>query len=162
MEKGNECRNAALLSLIPVLCPSNVRLKISGRKKTWRPTIAESIDAFICHIKIPGDLEIVKRRRRENANKLKETLQPYIIAIGSQLTAIEAFYIIIDDIMYKMENVLKAVDILYKIFQVLNVKYPPACEQIWLFIQKYIYERTTKWDKYSKSVMTLIDNLNRL
>ncbi|KYN12663.1 hypothetical protein ALC57_15160 [Trachymyrmex cornetzi] len=31
--------------------------------------------------------------------------------------------------MYKMENALKAVDILYKIFQVLNIKYPPACEQ---------------------------------
>lgn len=106
-------------------------------------------------------MERIKRRRQERAIKQKETLQPYIIAIGSQLTAIETFYIIIDDIMYKMENVLKAVDILYKIFQVLNVKYPSACEQVWLFIQKYIYGRTTEWDKYDKSVMNLIDLLKR-
>lgn len=43
---------AALLSLIPVLCPSNVRLRIPGGNKIWRPTIAESVDAFICHIKV--------------------------------------------------------------------------------------------------------------
>lgn len=107
-------------------------------------------------------MERVKRRRQEKATKLKETVQPYIIAVGPQLTAIEAFYIIIDDIMYKMENVLKAVDTLYKIFQVLKVKYPPACEQVWLFVQKYIYGRTTKWDKCDKSVMNLIDNLKRI
>lgn len=46
-----ECRNAALLSLIPVLCPSNIRLRIGGHK-IWRPTIVESIDSFICHIKV--------------------------------------------------------------------------------------------------------------
>lgn len=42
-----ECRNAALLSLIPVLCPSNVRQKISGGNKIWRPTIAESMFLFV-------------------------------------------------------------------------------------------------------------------
>lgn len=47
-----ECRNAALLSLIPELCPSNVRLKIPGGNKIWRPTKAESMDAFICHIRV--------------------------------------------------------------------------------------------------------------
>lgn len=84
-------------------------------------------------------MERVKRRRQERATKLKETVQPYIIAIGPQLTAIEAFYIIIDDIMYKMENVLKAVDILYKIFQVLNVKYPSACEHRFGYLYKNIF-----------------------
>jgi len=64
--------------------------------------------------------------------------------------------------MYKMENALKAVDILYKIFQVLNVKYPPACEQVSLFIQTYAYGRITKWDKNDKSVMNLIDQLKRI
>lgn len=85
------------------------------------------------------ELEKVKRRRQETATKLKEIVQPYIIVVGLHFTAIEAFYIVIDDVLYKMENVLKAVDILYKIFQVLNVKYPSACEQVWLFIQKYVY-----------------------
>lgn len=47
-----ERRDTALLSLIPVLCPSNVRLRIPGGSKIWRPTIAESMNAFICHIKV--------------------------------------------------------------------------------------------------------------
>jgi len=107
-------------------------------------------------------LEKIKHRKQETATKLKETVQPYIIAVGLHFTAIEAFYIVIDDVMYKMENALKAVDILYKIFQILNVKYPPACEQVWLFIQTYVYGRTTKWDKNDKSVMNLIDQLKRI
>jgi hypothetical protein len=104
----------------------------------------------------------MKRKRQETANKLKETIKPYIIAVGSDLTAIQAFYIVIDDLMYKMENILMAVDILYKIFQILHIKYPSACEQVWLFIQKCIYGRTTKWDKNDKSVMNLIDHLKRI
>lgn len=107
-------------------------------------------------------MERVKRRRKETARKLKDTVQPYIIAVGPQLTTVEAFYIIIDDLMYKMDNVLKAIDILYKIFQVINIKYPAGCEQVWLFIQQYIYGRKTKWDKNDKSVMNLIDQLNRI
>lgn len=104
----------------------------------------------------------VTRRRQETATKLKQTVQPYIIAVGLHLTEIEAFYIVIDDIMYKMENALKAVDILFKIFQVLNIKYPPACEQVWLFIQTYVYGRITKWDKIDKSVMNITDQLKRI
>lgn len=114
-------------------------------------------------------MERAKRRKRENAAKLKGTVQPYIIIVGPQFTEIEAFYIIIDDVMYKMENILKAVDILYKIFQVLNVKYPTGCEQVWLFIQQYVYERTTQWDKNDKSdeinlmnVMNLMDELKKV
>lgn len=107
-------------------------------------------------------MERVKRGKRENAAKLKKTFQPYIIVVGSQFTAVETIYIIIDDVMYNMENILKAVDILYKVFQVLNVKYPTGCEQVWLFIQKYVYGRTTKWDKNDKSVMNLIDELERV
>lgn len=101
----------------------------------------------------------VKRGKRENAIKLKETVQSYIIIVGPQITLIEAFYIVIDDITYKVENILQAIDILYKIFQVLNIKYPIGCDQVWLFIQKYVYDRTTKWDKNDKSVMNLMDEL---
>lgn len=104
----------------------------------------------------------MKRQKREKSVKLKETLQPYIIAVGPQLTEVNEFYIIIDDVIYKMENALRAVDIVYKIFQVLNIKYPSACEQIWLFIQKYVYGYSTKWDKRDKSVMNLIDKLKRI
>lgn len=105
-------------------------------------------------------MERVKRRKQKRAIKQKETLQPYIIAIGSQLTAIETFYIIIDDIMYKMENVLKKMLISCTRSSKFLMSNPSAYEQVWLFIQKYIYGRTTEWDKYDKFVMNLIDFLD--
>jgi len=55
-----------------------------------------------------------------------------------------------------MENALKTVDILYKIFQILNIKYPLTCEDLAVYTN--IYGRTTKWDKIDKSVMNLIDH----
>lgn len=50
-------------------------------------------------LQVPGELERVKRRRQERSVKLKEILQPYIIAVGPQLTTVKEFYIIIDDVM---------------------------------------------------------------
>jgi len=37
-------------------------------------------------------LKEIKHRKQETATKLKETVQPYIIAVGLHFTAIEAFY----------------------------------------------------------------------
>lgn len=39
-----------------------------------------------------------------------------------------------------------AVDVCFKVFHVLGLKYPTANEHIWLLIQKCIYKFATKWD----------------
>ncbi|KAF0685514.1 Uncharacterized protein FWK35_00033976, partial [Aphis craccivora] len=60
------------------------------------------------------------------------------------------------------ESALKAIDICFKSFFVFNLHYTPQCEQIWYFIQTFIYEITTKFDKNcSPNVTTLINDLNK-
>lgn len=98
-------------------------------------------------------LEEQIEQRKKKMQSVKQTVQPYIIVVGPTLTQIESYYVCIDDIKYEVNNILNAVDICYKAFQVFNAKYSVDCEQIWTFFQKYIYKRGTKFDKNIESVV---------
>lgn len=86
------------------------------------------------------------------------TEQPLPIIVGSY-NAIEACYVNINDTFYKVENVLKAVDITFKIYHVLNVQYPPEAAIVWTFIERGIYEIMTNTTENYVSVSTLISDL---
>lgn len=45
-----------------------------------------------------------------------------------------------------MESSLKALDVCFKFFQVLNASYPSTVKQLWTFIQKYVYNIHTEHD----------------
>lgn len=79
------------------------------------------------------------------AATLKLTVQPYIITVGLDDT-IKEIYVCVDDTLYKVDNILIALDICFKAFHVFNVNYPLASEHIWLLIQRGIYNFDTKWD----------------
>ena len=82
-------------------------------------------------------------------------LQPFVIVVGPTLESIQASYINLDRILYKVESPLKAVDVCYKIFHALNAKYPPECEQVWLLIQQNLYNYESEYDKKIKGVLRL-------
>lgn len=73
-------------------------------------------------------------------------VQPYIVIVG--LIFEEAFtsseriqnIVIINNIKYKLETPLKALDTCFKAFFTLNYKYPPESEQVWAFIQKFFFQ----------------------
>lgn len=92
----------------------------------------------------PADLEDNIERQRTRAAVLNLTLQPFIIFVGLDASSINAYYVCIDKTLYKIESALKAIDICYKCFFVLHACYPKECQQIWLLIQKCLYEMTTK------------------
>lgn len=71
-----------------------------------------------------------------------------------------SFYVVINKYFYHVESALKAVDICFKSFFSLHLNYTPECEQIWYFIQKYMYNIETKHDKNFQSVNNLINDLN--
>jgi len=68
------------------------------------------------------------------------TMQPFIIVVGPEITSIENVYIRLDTTLYSMPTVLKALDVLFKIFVTFNACYPKECENIWYLIQWGIYE----------------------
>lgn len=75
------------------------------------------------------------------------------------LEGILASYVIIDDVLYDFQSPISAVDGCFKIFISLHAAYPEGSYPVWLFIQKYIYNIDTDWDKHFSSVDTLISEL---
>lgn len=110
---------------------------------------------------MPGDVKVLLNRKREKALALGLQVQPCIIIVGSDYEHIDSFFVSINQLLYSVENITKAVDICYKIIHVLQAKYPPESEQIWMFIQKVIYHMNTPYDKMMFKVEMLVEELNK-
>ena len=62
-----------------------------------------------------------------------------MLAVGDDLQNSKAIYVYIDGMRYMMESVLQALDVCFKSFHALTANYPTTGQQVWNFIQRYIY-----------------------
>lgn len=92
---------------------------------------------------------------------LKISLQPYIIFVGSY-DSVEEIYVSLDDVLYKVNSMIEAIDVCFKIFHVFEVNYPVSSEHLWLLIQQGIYKFTTKWDSVITNIEFLLNKLEKL
>lgn len=92
-----------------------------------------------------ADVTRVRLQTRNFAATIKLTVQPYIITVGPDDTVNE-IYICVDETLYKVDNIIKALDLCFKAFHVFQLSYPFASEHLWLLIQRGIYNFDTKWD----------------
>jgi len=87
------------------------------------------------------------------------TVQPYIIVVGETLENIKTFFVCVDSILYEVPSTLKALDICFKAFHVLDAEYPSASEHIWQLIQVGLYNFSTKYDKKIPYIMEILTTL---
>lgn len=102
-------------------------------------------------------MKTLQTSKIENALKFGLTLQPYIVIVGST-----EIFTVVNNIYFKLETPLKALDICFKTFFSLNIHYPAESEQVWFFIQKYFYDIHLKSDKNILSVQALISDLSNI
>jgi len=83
---------------------------------------------------------------RTQANDLygEGAVYPYVLYVSpegdpEEQQDIAAVYVVIDDCAYRMESLVHAVDVCFKIFLTFDVAFPPSTEQVWLFLQKQFY-----------------------
>lgn len=84
-------------------------------------------------------------------------MQPFLLLVGGNYRSIQSVFIVIDSVRYQANSVLKGLDLLFKIFHVLNAAYPKASEHIWTIIQKCIYKIHTPHDKDFPNAMHIIN-----
>jgi hypothetical protein len=60
------------------------------------------------------------------------TVQLYIAIVGNieDASSVLNYYTVIDNIYYKLETPIKALNICFKSFHALNLNYPPEAEQV--------------------------------
>ncbi|CAH0382054.1 unnamed protein product [Bemisia tabaci] len=148
-----EERNFAAISLLPFL----VKPGELGSKRTY--TQAESLDTLIFTVKTPDGLKAALLKRNETRAKAKTPIQPSLIFVGSLPTNFDS-YCEVHESLYSASSIIDAIDICFKSFFALNLKYPSACARVWHFIQRYVYNITVRHEKADPNVDLLATHLN--
>lgn len=131
-----------------------------GKKRKKKVSIKEATDSFLILISERNKLQECLGSIKYKLYQEKQTLQPVIIAFGDTLLNVNEFFVCVDGNKYKCDTFLSALDLCFKVFQVLHLKYPEYCSSVWLFIQRYFYEINTVYDQVSPKVSGLITYLN--
>jgi hypothetical protein len=157
-------KNLAAFLSIPQLMPTTTVKPKNNTKKgvrcTWKPSKAETRDAFIKHLK--SDVEIgqyIEQRLKTLENK-GATSQPYVIIVGESLNNINTYLVVVNKlVIYQRDNIVQAVDTCYKAIWALNAEYGIDSNAVWYFIQKGLY-RMTSLDRVPTSAESLLTDCN--
>lgn len=155
-------QTALALLVLPYLYPRTyiIRKKQNNKKSQWKPSKLETQESFVVHLKVTSDVGPHLERRKNKHAHLNETSQPLVIIVGGNLSRYECL-ISLNDQLYSVDNLSKAIDVTFKIFHVLHLKYPAESEHIWLFIQKFVYDIKTPWDTQHIGVEEMISNFQQ-
>ncbi|XP_067622635.1 uncharacterized protein [Eurosta solidaginis] len=137
------------LSLPALLKPKNRNCK----KKT---TISNSRDSFLCYATSRLELQQKINSITDEVYGQNIKLQPFLCAIGDDIIDLKEFYVYFAGIYYKLSNIVKSIDICFKIFHVLDLKYPQNCEQIWNFVDQLFFKISNTKDSF---ISTIINDL---
>ena len=142
--------------LLHVILRPSIKRKLSN--VVYRSTIKDPQSSFLLHAVTVNDVQNRLEQLKTSLFKRGETLQPLIIAVGFNISEV-TFYVYYDKIKYKLPSFLTSLDTCFKIFQVLNLKYPRDCSEVWTFIQRYFYGINLKEDQISPNILCLINDL---
>jgi len=69
-----------------------------------------------------NELKTTQRQKIASALNLGITVQPYVVDVGNinEADSSMQYYTIIDDVHFQLETLLKAIDLCFKLFHVLN------------------------------------------
>ncbi|XP_046804188.1 uncharacterized protein LOC111675694 [Lucilia cuprina] len=126
----------------------------SGSKIRKKFSIADSQNSFAILADSSQELETkIKLLQLQN-----RCIQPKLLIVG-QLTNIKSINIYLDNIRYPFCNILKAFDILFKLFFVFNLQYPEESELFYNFIQNCFFLLQKKYTKISSIKHELSSNV---
>ncbi|KAJ8671773.1 hypothetical protein QAD02_003032 [Eretmocerus hayati] len=129
-------------------------LMIGKDKTCWRPSKREIVDGFVLHS--TSDIEASIKRMRDQLALVKKTMQPIPIIVDGQ-DGNYICYVQIENIMYIVPSVQKALDLCFKSYHALHAEYPVQSIGPWLLLQKGVYRLHTVWDHDDSRVIELLD-----
>ncbi|KAK3907375.1 Activator of stress genes 1 [Frankliniella fusca] len=148
--KPQSVRSAFIFLSLSQLFP--VSTVATHQKKSWRPSRQEMRDSFLLQVNSYGDLKTQLEIRQKKLQQFNVTAQPLAVIIKETAKNNAVKYkclVKFDNIEYSgLESPLKAVDLAFKSYHALHACYPAESEAMWFFLQKAIYQFTTKWDKH--------------
>lgn len=97
----------------------------------------------------------------EELNK-KEGVKPMIFIIGNSLDEISASFVAVNDVLYKFDSVIQAVDLCFKMMHSMGQQYPGKSKHIWIFLEKTCFQIESENIEEYIAVNSLISDLRNL
>ncbi|XP_075148254.1 uncharacterized protein LOC142229060 [Haematobia irritans] len=158
-----ENRNSIILYLLPsLLKPSNKKSVINGnlkKRKYIKTTVQDSRETFTLWALNASELQSKIKNTIDYYFKNKQTLQPIICGIGQSHTNFNELFVYYGNIFYKVANHVLALDTCFKLFNVLDLKYPDSCKNVWLFLQQHIYEIVVDDSEKTPILVTILNDI---
>lgn len=149
-------------SVLVTTCKTYIYDKSINKKRLIKSSIEDSQNKFIVNIKSLSVLNTEIDEIEKSCKITSQQLQPLIIAVGEDIMNIELFYVYFKPILYRFTNFIKALDCLFKVYQVFNFKYPKENIMTMTFIQQYFYEIILQEDYQNAKIFSLQKDLNNL
>lgn len=108
---------------------------------------------------IPGDVDKFVGDKCDKMRAMKLTVQPFIIVVGLHLSEISKVYARVNNVMYELPTVLKAIEVVLKTYIIYEILYPAECEHLWYLMQWCILKVNLTNDKRIPFVCNIVNKL---
>lgn len=117
-----------------------VKKGADGKKQVTRYTIKDSQNSFL--MMRPSIEALEDSIRCLIAERMP--IQPFLMVVGKHLKNINKIFVYFDEVKFEFNSVVRAVDVCFKIYHVLNLEYPKPSTTFWTFIENFFYKFKAK------------------
>lgn len=109
---------------------------VTGKRTTTKFTIKDSQESVLFLGKNQQEIE----ERLHHLKKTNTSIQPSVYCIGEDIFSVEDICVIFDDIRFKFTNILRALDICFKIIYLFDLEFPAESLTFFSFIEIYFFK----------------------
>ncbi|VEN56638.1 unnamed protein product [Callosobruchus maculatus] len=108
---------------------------ITGKTTHTKYTIKDSQESFLFCAKTQQEAE----EHITNLKARKSVIPPFLLCMGEDISNVANICVYFDDIFYSFYDIIKAVDICFKMIYIFNLEFPQESKMFWNFIEKAFY-----------------------
>ncbi|XP_026290971.2 uncharacterized protein LOC113215549 [Frankliniella occidentalis] len=114
-------------------------------KPCWRPSRPEIASGWVLHVREIAEIQEAINLKKTVLAKYHFQLQPIPVFVGP-LTNLRQCFIVLDDVRWEFDGPFEAIEAAFKLSFGLGAKYPPEARHIWIYLQRTLFNITTKDD----------------
>ncbi len=119
---------------------------------------SDSKSAFLNIVTNVSQIEKIMKKRTTMLEEKNIKPHPLIFEVDNSREI--CYILVIGTCQYECDSLIDAVDASLKIYDVLQIPYPPECSKVWLFLKEIFFENTRR-DEISDKLTSLIDTFKR-
>jgi hypothetical protein len=131
------------------------------RKKVWKLSKAEVRSGFLGQVATAADIERYCLKREAIVTAKGVPNQPFILAVGPNWANVSHYEIVINkDLRYQLPKIVPAVMHTFHVYWALDCAYPKDTAPIWMFVQRAMFQITSKFDTEGVPLRELLNEIN--